>query len=615
MPGMYDLTLKQLKLALEQSAQEGYQLFPESRDLNNWNKLAHSSLMSEVWKDIREYGEETVHAPLKELKFSEFIMFGTVGDRKVFESKYFERRKRLSVLTVLVLTEGRERWGEALENLIWAICEESTWVIPAHVGLYVNEYPSGIWDREHAPRETIDLFSSITAFALSETISLVGDALHPWVVERVHKELDRRIIQVYFYDPVPQNWELKTNNWPAVCSAGIGVTAIYEVKDSELLAGMLWRVIEAMRKHLSGFDEEGATPEGVTYWQFGFGFYVYFSEMLRDRTNGRVNLLAGEQIGRIATFPNACMLSGGKVVNFSDSVEDIPINIGLLSRLKEHFPDVAIPKMKPEFNDLFDHWAHFARILLWTSEAVSEDVPAQAIDDKFFQGHQWVISKTWTPKGLYAFAAKGGHNAEPHNHNDLGHFIVHMNGKTMLADLGSGFYTKEYFQPVTRYEMITAGSHGHSVPIVDGFRQGFGENYRTEVIQYASTEAAVEFKLDLTNAYDCTHLNELTRAYNWQRVDCDKGHFRLTITDQAQFSKKPKSFVEVLVSSIKPELIEAGRIKLDEAVISYDAQRFSFDVDTHQVKYLYEDKHTIYRILLSSIEPEQSLNFSISIDF
>lgn len=38
MPGMYDLTLKQLKLALEQSAQEGYQLFPESRDLNNWNR-------------------------------------------------------------------------------------------------------------------------------------------------------------------------------------------------------------------------------------------------------------------------------------------------------------------------------------------------------------------------------------------------------------------------------------------------------------------------------------------------------------------------------------------------------------------------------------------------
>lgn len=615
MLGIADLTLRQLKTALEQSAQEGYQLFPEGRDPQRWQNLVDHPVMADAWREIRNYGDEKVDAPLPELKFSEFSMFGSVGDRKVFESKYFERRRRLSTFASLVLTEGKERWGDALENIIWAICEETTWVVPAHVGLYVNEYPNGIWDQPHAPRETVDLFSAITAFALSEIVSLVGDALHPWVAERVHQEIDRRIIQVFFNDPVPQNWEMKTNNWPAVCASGAGVSAIYEVENSERLAGMLWRVIEAMRAHLRGFDEEGATPEGVTYWQFGFGFYVYFSEMLKDRTNGRVNLLVGDRIGRIATFPNACILSGGKVVNFSDAPENISIHTGLLCRLKEQHPGVKVPKVKPVFNVLLDHWANFSRILLWTADDIAEGEPARAVDNIFFKGHQWVISKTHTSRGLSAFAAKGGHNAEPHNHNDLGHFIVHRNGRTILSDLGAGFYTKEYFQPATRYEMLTAGSHGHSVPIVDGCRQGYGENYRTSVIDYAATDTTVVYKLDLTHAYDCDHLDGLTRAYVWQRVDGDEDHFRLTITDQAQFARKPDSFVEVLVTAIQPELLQPGKIKLDEAVIHYDADQFAYEVEAHPVKYHYAEQHPIYRILLSSIKPTQYVDFCVNIEF
>ena len=37
--------------------------------------------------------------------------------------------------------------------------------------------------------------------------------------------------------------------------------------------------------------------------------------------------------------------------------------------------------------------------------------------------------------GLY-LAAKGGHNAESHNHNDVGHFIVYADGRPVLIDIG-----------------------------------------------------------------------------------------------------------------------------------------------------------------------------------
>ncbi len=601
MTGMQHLTLRQLKTALEEAAQEGFVLFPESRKKRNWTKLQESVLFSKVYKEICDHAENGLTSNTATLPFSQFIRFGEDGNRNGFESVYFERRKRLSAFVLLFLTEGKERWGQALEDLIWAICEETTWVIPAHVGLYVNEYPYGIWDQSTAPRETVDLFSSITAFALAEIISLVGEELHPWVVERVHKELDRRILQVYFYDPVPQNWEQKKNNWPAVCASGIGVTAIYEVADSEVLAGMLWRVVAAMRNHLSGFDEEGATAEGITYWQFGFGFYVYFAELLRDRTGGRIDLLADQQIAQIASLPNFCILSEGKTVNFSDSVEQIPINIGLISRLSSRCKTVDVPYVVPVYNDLFDHWAHFARILLWTPEQIVEENQTARInyEDKCFKGHQWVISKNWTPSGLYAFAAKGGHNAEPHNHNDLGHFIVHAKGKTILEDIGSGFYTREYFDPSVRYSLLAAGSHGHSVPIINDKQQATGEQAQSMLLEYTHSQDQLKFKLDLTRAYEGALLQKFERSFIWQRHSLEKECFELTIEDHVVTEHNQVPFIGVYITTIKPQFIAPGQIQLDEAQLYYEDQSFSFDYEEHDVKLLYGNVKTIYRILLT----------------
>ncbi|MBW7461714.1 hypothetical protein K0U00_47440, partial [Paenibacillus sepulcri] len=163
----------------------------------------------------------------------------------------------------------------------------------------------------------------------------------------------------------------------------------------------------SMRNHLSGFDEEGATAEGVAYWQFGFGFYVYFAELLRERTGGRIDLLEGDKIGRIVTFPNACLLSGSKVVNFSDSVERIDFNLGLFARLHSRFSNVEVPQQQPEANQLFTYWANTSRLMMWTldggdaaeaastAEASSSSAGGEPVhEDYYFKGHQWAISKS-----------------------------------------------------------------------------------------------------------------------------------------------------------------------------------------------------------------------------
>src|SRR5437868_14155296 len=59
-------------------------------------------------------------------------------------------------------------------------------------------------------------------------------------------------------------------------------------------------------------------------------------------------------------------------------------------------------------------------------------------------------------QGLYV-AAWGGHNAQSHNHNDVGNFIVYGDGKPVLIDVGVETYSAKTFSP-QRYEIWTMQS-------------------------------------------------------------------------------------------------------------------------------------------------------------
>ena len=77
--------------------------------------------------------------------------------------------------------------------------------------------------------------------------------------------------------------------------------------------------------------------------------------------------------------------------------------------------------------------------------------------------------------GLY-LAAQGGHNAESHNHNDVGNFIVYANGEPAIIDVGVETYTAKTFSP-QRYDIWTMQSAYHNLPTVNGVMQGAGREF------------------------------------------------------------------------------------------------------------------------------------------
>lgn len=53
--------------------------------------------------------------------------------------------------------------------------------------------------------------------------------------------------------------------------------------DPVRLASALHRTLAALRCYLNGLGSQGGCAEGVGYWAYGFGYFTYFTEALRER--------------------------------------------------------------------------------------------------------------------------------------------------------------------------------------------------------------------------------------------------------------------------------------------------------------------------------------------
>lgn len=88
---------------------------------------------------------------------------------------------------------------------------------------------------------------------------------------------------------------------------------------------------------------------------------------------------------------------------------------------------------------------------------------------------------------------KGGHNAEGHNHNDVGNFIVYRDGAPVLADAGGGTYTRWTFS-ARRYEIWSMQSSWHNCPDVNGFAQPAGVRFRAGEMRLDGKTVTVRFE-------------------------------------------------------------------------------------------------------------------------
>jgi hypothetical protein len=593
------------------AAEQRPPLFPYGIQLNEslFGELRERPHLQSLLKEIREEaGQAQLNANLP-LTFKQFQSFEARGTRKEYENPYFERRGRLLALVLASVIDETDEYLEALENLIWEICNEYTWCLPACLPGDVDAC------RQYRipPEQVVDLFAAETAHALAEALFLVGDRLNSWLTYRIRTEIERRVFRPLFHEPVHFHWESWDTNWSAVCAGAVGMAALLLEDDRERLAGFIERVVRSLECFLEGFGDDGGCAEGLGYWFYGFGYYVYFADMLAQYTGGKLDLMSGEKVRAIAGFPAAVSLSNNRSVNYSDSGR-VDMHTGLLSRLADQCA-ITVPEMSqvPGFRaDDSYRWPHVTRNIWWTDAAlIGRPLPEATYS---FDDLAIVVDRRRVADSTVAFSAKGGHNGESHNHNDLGHFIIHVAGENLLADLGAGLYTRDYFGE-QRYSLIHNSAEGHSVPIINGHLQQAGIQYAAEVKRNEQEGNVRHYSLDLTRAYDDPSMRQFYRCFRWAWHPLDEEAVAsLHLTDSFEFDQEPSRLEQLFISQHKPEFL-AGRIVWHggkgTVELQFDEDQFHAEVEELEDVQSQEGKlMNVYRVRLRAVKLSASITYS-----
>ncbi len=555
----------------------GFGLLGGESGPDEWaSRLLEDRSLAGLVSEIEAEAARMLGEPEPELTDELFRMFAETGDRLAYEKVYFARRKRLCAFGVMSwLRPEEEAYRDSLHRTAWSICNEFTWCLPAHYGEKRGRFGN------------IDLFAAETGFALAELSALLGDRLDAELRAQIGMEMERRLFEP-FLEQGPYPWERLENNWSSVCAGSIGAAALYGIRDTDRLVRVLERVHVSMACFLAGYGEDGACVEGYGYWQYGFGYYAYYSDLLKRATGGAIDGFAIPKVKGIALFQQRCFSCGDMVVNFSDSPQRSGIFMGLTLRLRDEFPEVALPEAALRAPFAADHcgrWAPAVRNLIWAAEArgallakaselrkAAGDTETSAhvgwpTEAHFMTDAAWLMSRYVAEDGsVYSFAAKGGHNGESHNHNDCGHFLLHADGEVYLADLGSGMYTKQYFGP-ERYTFWCNGSQGHSLPIVRGQLQQEGAEHRAVVTKVLLSDVEDELGLELSGAYPKgAGLLGLERSFQWRKTDGPS----LVLVDRFTMAEAPldalrqdEPIVERFITLLEPKRVEEGVLMLE----------------------------------------------------
>ncbi len=488
--------------------------FPAASDRAAWEAIAPADKA-----DLIALGESWQAEPWPILTAGMYASYIRTGSRRDCEDPYFTRRRKLCALAMHICVTGEDAMLPDVEDGLWLLCEETAWAISAHANL----------NREHPfpdDRATIvDLFAAQTAMIVSFTAQLLEDKLHPDLYDRVRREVERRVLRPFMeYDG---EWWMgfirkNLNNWtPWIVSNVLMAANVWHFGGDDLIE----RACDMLDRWLDCVPEDGGCDEGAGYWNMAGGAFLDCL-MLLESTCG-VNLWDNGKVQRMMAYPEKVYLGGGWFANFADCDARPIISGERLQFAGEKTGNPALVRMGAEMRGLpsgeINDTPHLSRMLM---RLFSQPAPVEAAD---------VPPKdVWLPdlqvrlleKDGMTAAMKGGHNAESHNHNDVGGFLIASRGKMRVVDAGNMVYTAKTFSD-RRYELWNCRSLYHNVPVIAGCEQCHG-------VEYAARDVACTAEgmtLDIAGAYPAqAHAQSVRRTFSLTGG-------RLTVADSAALTE------------------------------------------------------------------------------
>ncbi|MBP3591863.1 MAG: heparinase II/III family protein [Clostridia bacterium] len=568
---------------------------------------------------LLEKAEIALSEPIPVLLLSDYRSYFLTGSRAPFDPRYQRRRTMMVELAMGEYFSQSGRYLEKLCDVIFAILEESSWVLPAHTG-HSPECPKTEIPEVYRPDQLhgIDLRSAATATMLAGVYYLVKDRLDtvsPIIAKRIRWETLDRTVRPYLQHEFSWSGAFGglVNNWCTYCvQAILFCTAVLE-EDTERREAVATRAMRHLDNYIAACPPAGGCDEGPGYWEGAAGALFTALEILYDMSGGTIDLLLHPFVAALGAYEPNMYIWSSRFANFADCGPNIFLNAKRLYRygrrsgvpsLSELARLITAEKLTvPQGRDFFDY-AVFYTFLKDLYEEVPTDTAEIRLPRSAWQEDLRiaVFREREDGKGLY-FAVKGGHNNESHNHNDVGSFLLYKDGHPVLIDAGSGSYTKKTFSP-ERYSIWNMSSAYHNLPMIGGYAQKNGAQYKSSEEQF--DEEGRRVSMELATAYPKeAPLRSFVRACSMQGA-------RVTVADTL-FLSEPSEVQFRFLTTERPIELRPGSVSLPEGMtLSFDPS-LSLEITEVQTKD-YDPKgafgaDTLWQIRLSGIADEKNYTF------
>lgn len=487
--------------------------------------------------------EEDLRTPLPAFDEQAYLAFTRTGDRLGMQNNLGRRMNQLVPLVMAECSEYKGRFVPRIAEVMDSLAAMPSWTLSAHDPQLLNL---------HGVRYYVDLNAADMADNLAEALYLLGNKIPEATRKHVLAEMDRHV-----FAPMRKsfaegdgtrdhngNWWLYADmNWNAVCVKGVtgaALAALPDIQDRALFVAAAEHYIQHYNK---GFNSDGYDTEGLGYWNYGFSHFIELRENLIRATGGKIDLLASPKMQKVALFGSEFPMLPGNAAAFGDAGV-MPRADAHLVQVIDHIFQISPAPASSEARDPDLHHGGLTSLALDLFPAAGDQLPTPPEvshhDLQTYYADSGVLVSRPAPGQNLAVTIKAGGNTT-HSHNDVGSFVVGLDGVQPVGDPGGPhYYTAATFGP-HRLDSKLINSFGHPVPEIGSQLQLDATKVNVHVTSHAFSAGEDRLEIDMTPTYNAPELKQLTRTL----VHSRDGEGDIQITDDFTLTK-PTEVIESL---------------------------------------------------------------------
>ncbi|MBQ8954094.1 MAG: hypothetical protein IJ048_08255, partial [Clostridia bacterium] len=238
-----------------------------------------------------------------------------------------------------VMPDGR--YDMKLADVAWAICEETSWILPQNNPLTLGRKGLPLPDPyDHR----VDAAAAETAADLALAVQMTAarlDNVSPQLIERIEREIDRRVIRP-FLGLTDFAWACGPKSDALRCLAGCALAFLtFERNDRQRWQCMrkAWTLFD---KLLSAMPGDGSVPGGLDEWAAVAEPVMDMVMMVVSVSRGRVDVRREKQIQLMCHFPVFCHVAQNWFINPGRHSMRPALDPLLLFRIGDYIGDEAL---------------------------------------------------------------------------------------------------------------------------------------------------------------------------------------------------------------------------------------------------------------------------------